>query len=343
MFDYSRKLLPHEVRVSFTAVGYDCFPTDLVVALEVYGNQYGFTFDCINIDCVLEYPVPYVLNHLICLSTQPYDPILVERCAKLLDMYNTISLGFTYPDATSMLAARPAIEKDKKVFKDRINFLRPDISTDGIWHISHQKILDNAVCDSVRVKFSAIKILNRVGTDAIEHVEPFLLAASNVYQKFSLFHRSATDGYFAMRLGDSFVITATKTNKVELDMDRVCLVYKYDEIKNTIYYAGNFLPSSDSVEAAIIFRELPSISTLIHTHASDRFTRNPNFATLLKVPPLPYGETALGYSLVQSLKESRDGFVIMEEHGEVFADSSSDWNTSVENIATICKAENVKK
>lgn len=265
------------------------------------------------------------------LSLHPYESRLVEQCQKLLDIYNTISFGFTYPNEETMLAARPAIERDKKKFNDRLNFLRPDIHKNGCV-ISYQKIFDNAICDSIRVKFSVNKVHNYVDKDILKYIVPFFIEASNIYKKYSLFHRSPSDGYFAIRVGNSFAITATKTDKIDLDIERICLVHKYEESTNTIEYSGKFLPSSDSVEVAIVFQLLSKINSVIHSHASEKFTRNKSWSDWIKVPSLPYGEAELGYSLTKALKNSKDGFVIMEEHGEVFAGFEPQWNSTIELV-----------
>ena len=57
----------------------------------------------------------------------------------------------------------------------------------------------------------------------------------------------------------------------------------------------------------------------MHTHASARFTRDPQYRQRVLVGVESYGEPRLGVLLDKALGLVDDGFVIMEEHGEVFA------------------------
>ncbi|MFK5970606.1 MAG: class II aldolase/adducin family protein [Candidatus Marithrix sp.] len=140
-------------------------------------------------------------------------------------------------------------------------------------------------------------------------------------RKNNLFHRSSTDGFISLRCSDGgFFITATKTDKIELDFNRISYVHSYDEESNVLTYSGSYLPSSDSVEASVIYTKMPDINAILHTHASPQFTRNPKFSNKIAVPPMRYGEPELGDRLVEFFKSKNTcgDFAIMEDHGELF-------------------------
>lgn len=335
MFDYHRKLSDHEIEVSISLVDDQSFYRDLIKPLNEYSRKYGFVFKNVSFDEITQQSGSYVIRHLILLSSQAYEEQLVQKCKEYLNIYDTASLGFTYLNEKEMLEARLYIERDKKIFNDRVNFLRPDVYEYGKFRVSHQKILDNAICDSVRVKFDVIHVCDSIEEEVLKNIVPFFKSASSIYRNYSLFHRSHMDGYFAIRINNCFAITATKTDKIDMDIERISLIHEYEESTNTIKYSGKFLPSSDSVELAIICNLLPQFNAIIHSHASDKFTRNKNWEKQTRVPPLPYGEAQLGYSLAQALDSSTDGFVIMEEHGEVFADS--DWPKLIEKVSHYCQ------
>ena len=242
----------------------------------------------------------------------------MQSIGKLLLKYTSISIAFTYQSEEELLKASSQIESLKKIYNDRINFLRPTISVDGKLRVTIEKIIDNAVCDTVRVKYIPKNISGQIRLCNEE--KHFFQEASSLYKQLHLYHRSSSDGYFAIRVGekDSFLITATKTDKERISFDRIVKVIKYEKEKNILWYEGGKLPSSDAVEASIIFQRCSTIGAIIHTHASSLFTRNIKYKHKIKVGVYPYGESKLGYKISKAITENSPDFLIMEEHGEVF-------------------------
>lgn len=257
------------------------------------------------------------IRHLILVDDRPFDPDTVAAVEGLLGLYTSASIAFAYPSAPALWAAETAVEAVKARCGLSLNIFFPDVVADGWIVVSDQKIADNAVCDTVRVKYDP---LQEGGDAALSDTEArFFLAASRVFADEGLFLRAPTDGYLALRRDTGFLITATRTDKVALDLQRISHVTGYDRSANRIRYNGAFLPSSDSVEAAVILGADPSIRAIVHTHASRLFTRNPAYAGRRLVPPMPYGEPALGDAVAAALSRAGDGFLIMEDHGEIFA------------------------
>jgi hypothetical protein len=279
------------------------------------GNRYGFRVkqDRLSVaekNCVLKHAIVIVSTEDVESETNKY--------VELLDEYNTISLVFIYSSLQKMLSYKNVIEKLKLQYNDRLNFLRPDLElTSGEWVVSQEKLIDNSICDTVRIKYNPIKD-NATQIALTQEYQDFFTQVSNLYTNYQLYHRSASDGFFAARLGEKFYITATKTYKNPLDLNRVSLVHYYDEQTNSLCYSGDFLPSSDVVEAAIVFSKNPEIISIVHTHASERYTRNPHFQDKIKVLRNSYGTPELGREINKVISAYLDDFIILEEHGEFF-------------------------
>ncbi|OGB83127.1 hypothetical protein A3F66_01715 [candidate division TM6 bacterium RIFCSPHIGHO2_12_FULL_32_22] len=334
MFDYSYKALPEKVVVTVSSIG---IPEDwqkkILIKLNQQGEKYGFSVACVKGNEDFNSQKNGELNLLICKIGTPYKEDIVEKLSSYLKRYQVISLAFTYSSFNEMMKYREHIEMIKRKFDDKINFLRPDsVNENNMYYVSDEKILDNAVCDSVRVKYQP-KNLNRtiVELGYNQFIKDFFIMSSTLYEKWNLYHRSSTDGYFAIRSNNGFFITATKTNKVNLDFIRISFVHSYDEKNNVLEFSGEYLPSSDAVEASIVFKNLPNVSSIIHTHASDLFTRNISFSDRVLVPRLPYGEPDLGYAIVKALNAVSDGFIIMDNHGEIFANYESTSHSFLEH------------
>ena len=188
-----------------------------------------------------------------------FDEQLLQRlCAEALGHYSVISIAFNYPDVEAMLSHAERIEHYKALSEDRINFLRPAAADDGRMVVPDDKIVDNSICDSVRVKYRPAN-LDRNPVALPFGAAEFFRRASELFGEHRLYHRSPSDGYFAIRAedGNDFYITATKTYKDDLDLRRVAFAEHYDERTNTLHYRGSYLPSSDFVEAAVLLSRRP--------------------------------------------------------------------------------------
>lgn len=332
MFDYSRALPREAVRVRFCLDSDAAHRAHVTSHLATAGQRYGFTLEQTTIADVTRDHSRGQIEHVIVLTNRRFDPALTQWAVSTLGHVDTVSLGFAYADDAEMLSYENLINQAKSENGDRVNFLRPDEMFSGILRVSDQKIVDNAVCDSVRVKYVPVQSTIPSGDLISSNMLEFFSACSRAYADLHLYHRSPTDGYFAVRAGGGFAITATKTKKIHLDPRRISFVHCYDRNRNEIHYSGQFLPSSDAVEAAMVFSAFPEITALYHSHASALFTRNPAFAARRLVASLPYGDPSLGDALVDALGRVEDGFIIMEEHGEVFAERNADPLRVIERI-----------
>lgn len=331
MFDYSFKPDKKNIMVGFYNDSgleyYDQISNDISLTAEKYGVQLIENLSDFHPfkDCLLKHAIVLTKNLSPVEASKQYE--------HLLSWYNTMSLAIYYSNYEEMLSYSSTIDELKVKYKGRINYLRPDIFIKKTWVGSHQKILDNLICDTIRVKYNPINDTTfQINLDT--PIKNFFQDISRIYADYKLYHRSPTDGFISVRHGTGFYITATKTDKSTLDLGRISYVHHYDEASNTLFYSGNYLPSSDVVEAAMVYRDNPSLNALIHTHASDLYTRNPDFKSKIKVGRGSYGIPELGRQINQIIKEYYNDFIILEEHGEVFALTSDilESGTVMENI-----------
>lgn len=265
------------------------------------------------------------INHLVARFNCPFDIGLSRKVREGFQDSFTSSLVFSYRDRQEANLFRTEIDAFKlEQGSSNINIMRPDIVLpNGKYSASDLKILDNFICDTRRVKYEP----KCVGPSPVEnyiHLEKWFSDVSRIVAMNTMWHRAPTDGYFAHRVEGGFLITRTKSDKTKIDFENdVVLVREYCASTNTLVYEGNAIPSSDSVEASIVFNHHPSVSQLVHTHDSRRFTRNDKVLSThpSQAQALPYGEVELGYEMARLLTGRGGDLIILLEHGEVFTGS----------------------
>jgi hypothetical protein len=301
------------------------------------GRLFGFSVETTNLAASAP-SERFVMRHVLVRAPGGFDQELVIRVAAAAAKWqSSASIAFEYVDESDMFTAEPHINKLKYELGDSINFLRPDSFSKLGARVSDQKLSDNAVCDSVRIKFTPNCLdehpfLPKLSNDELE----FFSACVDVYKRRKLYLRGPSDGYFAYRRENGFLITATKTRKDESVANRVVFVADYSEVSGIVSYCGAYLPSSDSVEAAVFFEQRPDVVGILHSHASRLLTRNSAYASKIAVARMPYGEPALGYALARELDRYPDGLLIMEEHGEIFCARREPQFMFFERVNRIC-------
>jgi hypothetical protein len=317
MYRYDRKLKPHEIVVALLCLRSE---EELTLQLNAYGKQYGFSLavlkNCENLASLRNIRC----RHLIIVGHWHEWTQISATVDLCIAHFDSLSLALDYRSTGELTSSAGEVARFRARYGETVNFLMPVRGPNGSWRVPQQKILDNAVCDTVRIKYVPFQESATAPPLSGEEIAYFR-GASDLIRKFGLYFRSLTDGYIAVRSGNrkGFFITATKTNKVRLDLERVSFVHSYDRPSNSIRYSGQFLPSSDAVEAAITFEGQPNVGGLLHTHGSQLFTRNPRYADRILVPSLPYGTPALGDAISDAFALTACDWLIMEEHGELFA------------------------
>ena len=195
--------------------------------LRQNGDTFGFTIVPVTSKSASS---SVKLRHLLVVGLEPKEAFCETRIESFLQDWTSVSIAACYASAEDVALAARMITYLKDKFKDRVNFLRPDLhSQERGWHVSAQKILDNAVCDTIRVKYSPCCI-SRERLLLPPIAKQFFHQCSEAYTRLSMFHSTDCDGYFAIKDSPtSFFITATKTPKRKLDFDRITRVISYDE------------------------------------------------------------------------------------------------------------------
>ncbi len=317
IFDYSYKPDQKDIVVSLLIDGCEDIYPDFETQLKTYTQNFGVTY----LPLIEQHAPKYqysLFRHLLVLVKTDDVEAAIQRCHQTYPNYNCISIGMVYSTENAMHQAKGTIDRLKQQYGDSVNFLRPDICQSEQWFCSDLKLLDNAICDTIRIKYHPQKMTEKpLGIS--EEARNYFDSMSKLYTKYHLYHRSASDGFFALRYKDGILITATKTYKNPLDCERISFIQDYDEKTNVLTYSGQYLPSSDSVEAWVVFKENPDITSIVHTHASERFTRNPKYQHKVVVPKGTYGDPNIGHQINQQVKKYTNDFLILEEHGEYFS------------------------
>jgi len=314
--DYSSTLRKEEVLVVLLDKSH--FYQTLKEDMTLFSEKYRFTLHtlCSEDDHIEGKKSDFKIKHLIYISDKMDDYHLEEKFSKFCSHFNSMTICFSYSSFLSFEKSRDKIEEYKVKYGNTVNFLRPDDTSEPI-KPNHVKILDNSVCDTVRIKYIAKNISKNLNIP--DGIIDFFKKCSLLYEEENLFHRASSDGFFAFKFNSDIYITSTKTNKINLNLDRISAIHSYDPKLNIIEYSGLYIPSSDSVEACTIFEKLPELTTIIHTHASEKITRNNSLKKYIIAPPLPYGERKLGLIISENLRNMTDHkWGILEDHGEIF-------------------------
>lgn len=335
-YDYSRALLRDEVVVHL--VDELCLYPDLADSIAKASKRYGFQFE--SGACTLQAPVnrnkAVVLRHLIIIDGIDNPEFVTNKYSDLVQKCTSATIAVSYSSKSTFFRATQDVERLKLQYEGKINYLLPSLFEEK-YIPAKQKLIDNSICDSVRIKYVPKKTDELTEADIPTNIKNFFLKISDLIRVERLYHRASTDGFISIRSPDhginSFYVTCTKTDKANIDISRIALINSYDRRTNCLSYKGSYLPSSDSVEAAILYQELSWMNGLVHTHASNQFTRNLKYRNRIAVPPSSYGEADLGSRISSFITQSSfTNFVIMEDHGELFLSGEHTPNRIFEDI-----------
>jgi hypothetical protein len=288
------------------------------------------------------------IKHIIIVGGIDNPQEITERYYSLISQCTSATICMTYSSRAAFLDASQEVEHLKSKYNGKINYLLPNV-TKGMYVPRKQKIVDNSICDSVRIKYKPQKINSLTKENIPDDVKCFFSNISRIIKAYKLHHRASTDGFISIRdingNPDSFYISCTKTDKVNLDLDRISLVHTYNRGSNSLLYSGSYLPSSDSVEAAVLYQDCKAVNGIVHTHASKNFTRNSSYSDKIAIPPSSYGEPQTGSAISAFLNQSSFcDFIIMEDHGELFMSTQLTSHDILNDIqASICDKLNFEQ
>jgi len=193
----------------------------------------------------------------------------------------------------------------------------------GLIYPSYLKVFDTIYARTIRNKFKATfkgnDIATYTGLDPRSQIAEMKQIGWYLRNE-ALNHSDSFAGGIALRFGEGILVTASYTDKYQIESDRVCYVEKYIPEENEVYVVGNFPPSSESALSYLAFQEFPSSNLILHFH-DKRMTCNPKLNHYRTSGYNSYGEPAEAIAVVDKLKETHN-FAIAYGHGEFVLSSS---------------------
>jgi Class II Aldolase and Adducin N-terminal domain len=219
------------------------------------------------------------------------------------------------------------IYPDRAIDRNRLDLVYP----------SCDKIIDTIYFKTIRNKFG----LSYLSDDIEEYlqVDPRSKFAEIVQmgwylREMALNHADSFAGGIAVRFGQGFLTTATKTDKYRITPDRICYVESYSPHPNQIHVVGTAPPSSESALFHSCFQEFPDLNVILHFHHKpitcgwqfDRY-RTSNY--------IPYGTLKEADTVTAKLRETED-FVVANAHGEfAFGSDFSAVKNTIDRIVNL--------
>ena len=168
---YRDTFRPEEVLVALTQSTQNPLYDGLGDKIRQMAGACGFTFLERGASDLLTLPRTFKIKHSIILDEGDQIRWILGKHLAHLDHFDSISLGTVYSSQEAMAGARETIDLLKGKFGDRVNFLRPDEAcpATGEHYVSHQKIVDNGVCDGEPL------LGHRIATVIGDHLNNFII------------------------------------------------------------------------------------------------------------------------------------------------------------------------
>ncbi|MGY0427241.1 MAG: hypothetical protein ACWIPI_10520, partial [Polaribacter sp.] len=158
VYDYSKPLNKDEVNVFLLDLDKRKDLDYILNGIFDSSESYNFNFQKIDLDTFEEnnfVKLNSKVRLLIVLCEGGFNDDLVKKAVSKINKseFTCVSFAFSFKDENQMYSCVENIEKYKAISNDRINFLRPnEFHKDSVF-VSKEKIVDNSICDSVRVKY----------------------------------------------------------------------------------------------------------------------------------------------------------------------------------------------
>lgn len=192
-----------------------------------------------------------------------------------------------------------------------------EFNTSGLIYASHMKVFDTIYARTLRNKFDSIQIGNDIAT--YTQLDPRSAIADMkemgwYLRDMGLNHADSFAGGIALRFGKGILVTASYTDKYQIESERICYVEKYTSENNEVQVVGSFPPSSESALAYLAFQEFPSAKLILHFHYKS-MTSSPKLSYYRTSRYASYGTSAEAEAVVEKLRETGN-FAIAYGHGE---------------------------
>lgn len=207
----------------------------------------------------------------------------------------------------------------------------PEQLVDGVVLPSPEKVIDAVVCKSQRRKY----VGNQVGIDVPDSAKPLIQEIADLGD--TVVHLGLnpglTDGFVSVRHGRGFLITASETNKRDIQPRDIAHVADYVASENRIVWSGARPPSSETPCASLILDAEADIDVVVHFHCK-AITYSPKFSSVRTERYAPYGTLAEAQELLKQRAWTGSSLVVMQGHGEfAFAKSPAEMKAFLSHLA----------
>ena len=176
-YDYSWALLRDEVVVHL--VDELCLYPDLADSIAKASKRYGFQFE--SGACTLQAPVnrnkAVVLRHLIIIDGIDNPEFVTNKYSDLVQKCTSATIAVSYSSKSTFFRATQDVERLKLQYEGKINYLLPSLFEEK-YIPAKQKLIDNSICDSVRIKYVPKKTDELTEADIPTNIKNFFLIAS---------------------------------------------------------------------------------------------------------------------------------------------------------------------
>ncbi len=261
------------------------------------------------------------------------DLVLVAPCT--FNTFNKMVLGIADNYALSILAAsigkkkniylalsmnnalwqNPVIEKNLTCLDSNyISVIWPDEKENGEKTMaSFGKILDY-----IYVRFSRLKYPLKQAKGSKENFElinsNYKMLSKLGHKVFSNSFTHADKGCIALKVNNGFIVTTTGSCLGTLKKDDFSYI-PLSKSKPLIHWIGKKKPSCETPMFYEIFRQMPEVKCIVHTHAKI-ITLSKKFSAFSTKQYIRYGLPKTGNAVVPLLK--KHNFCILKDHGEIF-------------------------
>ena len=211
-------------------------------------------------------------------------------------------------------------EKFRRPFKARFFYIiHPNKFTTDLIYTCHIKVFDTLYVRTVRNKFRGSLIGKDIATFTQINPNPIIAKMRELgwyLREKKLNDSDSFAGAIAFRFGKGFIINASKTDKYNIERNRVCYVENYNHEKNEIKFIGDFMPSSESLVPYLVFQQFPQINIMLHFHYKP-MSYSPELDFYRTEKYVSYGTMEEAEIITTKFRET-EGIVVANGHGEFF-------------------------
>ncbi len=193
----------------------------------------------------------------------------------------------------------------------------PDKKEKHLYYPNNQKILDTIYFKTIRNKFETMQIIDDIWsyTNLDPREKMAEIREIGLYFKEMGLNPDSRAGAIAVRFGNGCLVNATNTDKNDITDDRISYVERYSVKKNSVFWVGQHIPSSESAVAMLLFNHWPNAQCFLHFHCK-QLTYSPQLNYYRTSKYVTYGTPGEALFLLRKFQKINNNFVIAHGHGE---------------------------